>query len=65
MSAETSERLATLASQLLDHPDEDVRSLAGSVLRQFEPDPAKRGPEGEKPLLYRQGFWDGLWARQR
>lgn len=71
---ETSKRLASMAAAMLDHPDPAVRSLAGSVLTQFEPDkdPATvietltpwhiRQRYSGRDERFWEGFWAGMWA---
>lgn len=73
MSAESSKRVTALAAAMLDHPDAAVRSLAGSVLRQFEKDDSAVTLERLSQWQIRQrysgqseefwkGFWAGMWA---
>ncbi len=66
MGAESSRKLASLAASMLDDEDPAVRSLAGSVLRQFEREdeaPSRRMDAiltGRTPEFW-EGYWDGLW----
>ncbi len=73
-SAESSEAVTKLAGKMLKHPDPAVRSLAGSVVAQFHPDPSCR-PAESVPLAHEryadrdpsfwEGFWAGMWASQQ
>ena len=71
MSAESSRRLMQLAEEMMHDDDPRVRSLAGSVLRQFEPDPGSphrasdaQRYKNEGPAFWR-GYWADMWACQR
>ena len=71
MSAESSDRLMRLAQTMREDLDPRVRSLAMSVIRQFETDP-DAGPgswakvmaqhRDERHPKFWEGFWAGMWA---
>lgn len=65
MSAETSKELASVAARMLQHEDPVMRSLAASVLRQFEEDPrmlARVGRSATRSPEFWDGYWEGMWA---
>jgi hypothetical protein len=71
MSAESSDRLMRIAQTMKDDPNPAVRSLAMSVLRQFEPDSGPNSPttlarahSAKRSSDFWEGFWDGMWACQ-
>lgn len=72
MSKESSEKLMLLAETMIKDPNVQVRSLAASVLSQFEPDAGPDYPSTfqqahatERDPEFWRGFWAGMWACQR